>query len=304
VTADALEAAGRDTAGRDTAGRDTAVGNVVARALAEDLGPDGDLTSVALVPADLTATANVVARADGVLAGSAAAAEVFTQVDSALAVTWHRADGERLDTGDRVATVVGRLRPILTAERTALNLLCHLSGVATLTRRYVDATHAANPATTILDTRKTLPGLRALQKAAVVAGGGANHRSSLSEAVLVKDNHLGVVTIAAAVEAARARWPGRMVEVECDTLDQVKDAVTAGADRLLLDNMSPDGVAEAAALVAGAVPIEVSGGIGLDNVAAYAAAGADFVSVGALTHSAPALDLALDVTPAPGEAPA
>ena len=183
---------------------------------------------------------------------------------------------------------------MLTAERTALNLLGHLSGVATLTRRFVDA---AGPSARIRDTRKTTPGLRALEKAAVRAGGGTNHRASLSEGILLKDNHLAGVSIEAAVVLAKRRWPSLTVEVECDTLEQVKVAVEAGADLVLLDNMGPAEVAAAAQLVDGRLTIEVSGRVALDDVAALAAAGADLISVGALTHSAPVLDIGLDLEP-------
>lgn len=272
-----------------------AVAEVVARALAEDLGQEGDVTSRALIADDVAGFGRIVSRAVGVLAGTAAVEEAFAQVDPAVKVRLERSDGARVQPGDVVATIEGPLRSILTGERTALNLVCHLSGVATLTRRYVDA---AGPATVILDTRKTLPGLRLLQKAAVVAGGGRNHRMGLSDAILVKDNHLALVSIGEAVTRSRAAFPGLFVEVECDTLDQVRDALAAGADRILVDNMTPDEVRRAVEMAAGAVPIEVSGGVGVDNVAAYAQAGADFVSVGALTHSAPSLDLSLDVEPA------
>lgn len=267
---------------------------LVCRALAEDLGPEGDVTSLALVPETSRAVARVVVREAGVLAGTAAATEVFRQVDADVGVEWRRRDGDFVAAGDAVAEVRGSLRSILTAERTALNLLCHLSGVASLTRRFVDA---AGPAVTVLDTRKTLPGLRALEKAAVRAGGGENHRSGLSGAVLAKDNHLALVSIPEAVERARAAWPGKSVEVECETLDDAEAAVAAGADRVMLDNMTPDEVAAAVTALAGRVELEVSGGVTLDNVAAYAAAGPDYVSVGALTHSAPALDLSLEVDP-------
>jgi nicotinate-nucleotide pyrophosphorylase (carboxylating) len=181
---------------------------------------------------------------------------------------------------------------VLSAERTALNLLCHLSGIATLTRRYVDATRGASK---IRDTRKTTPGLRSLEKAAVRAGGGVNHRASLSDSILVKDNHLAGVGIRQAVALAHSRWPGVTCEVECDTLEQVETALAAGADMVLLDNMSPPEVAAAVAVVAGRVQVEVSGGVSLDTVGAYAAAGADLISVGAITHSAPILDIGLDL---------
>ena len=281
-----------------------AVREAVARALAEDVLPIGDLTA-ALVPAARTAHAAVVSRRHGVVAGSLCAKEAFAQVDAGLVVDWRVPDGGTLEPGTVVAEVAGPLRSILTAERTALNFLCHLSGVATLARRYVDVVTAANPSTRVLDTRKTTPGLRALEKAAVRAGGAWNHRASLSDAVLVKDNHLGGLGIAEAVALARRWWPGRMVEVECDRIEQVAEAVDAGASVVMLDNMDPEGVARCVTLVRersqpGAVLVEVSGGVTLDTAGPLAAAGADLVSVGALTHSAPALDLGLDLVPESG----
>lgn len=265
--------------------------DVVARALAEDFGVLGDLTSIATIPEDAAAAAAVVARSAGVLAGTAAAAEVLRQVDPKLAVEWYAHDGDALDPDQRIAVVTGKLRSILAAERTALNFLQHASGVATLTRRYVEA---AAGRTRVRDTRKTLPGLRPIEKAAVRAGGGFNHRECLSDAVLIKDNHLAFMDLTSAVARAKVRWPGRVVEVECDTLAQVHEAVAAGADLLLLDNMSPDAVRVAVEAVDGMVPLEISGGVTLETMGAYAATGAEFVSVGAITHSAPALDLALD----------
>ena len=274
-----------------------AVVDAVGRAIAEDVLPLGDLTA-GLVSATRRATVDVVSRADGVVAGRACAVEAFTQIDHEVTVTWLLPDGSPVAPGDVVATVEGPLRSILTAERTALNFLGHLSGVATLTRAYVDVVRSANPSTRVLDTRKTTPGLRALEKAAVRAGGGVNHRGSLSEAVLVKDNHLGGATITDAVGRAKRQWPGRMVEVECDRLEQVGEAVAAGATVVLLDNMGPDQVTEAVALVRGAgsdALIEVSGGVTLESAPALAAAGADLLSAGALTHSAPVLDIGLDL---------
>ena len=274
-----------------------AVVDAVTRAIAEDTLPLGDLTA-GLIAADRRAVVDVVSRADGVVAGQACAVEAFAQVDPAVAVTWLVPDGAMVAPGTVVATVEGPLRSILTAERTALNFLGHLSGVATLTRAYVDAVRAANPVTRVLDTRKTTPGLRALEKAAVRAGGGHNHRGNLSEAVLVKDNHLDGATIAEAVHRADAMWPGRMVEVECDRLDQVDEAIAAGATVVMLDNMGPELVAEAVARVraSGSMAlVEVSGGVTLESAAALAAAGADLLSAGALTHSAPVLDLGLDL---------
>jgi len=274
-----------------------AVVDAVTRAVAEDLLPLGDLTA-GLVPEGQRATVDIVCRGTGVVAGRACAVEAFAQIDPTVSVDWRLPDGSAVGPGDVVATVEGALRSILTAERTALNFLGHLSGVATLTRVYVDAVRAANAATRVIDTRKTTPGLRSLEKAAVRAGGGYNHRGNLSEAVLVKDNHLGGATIAEAVTRARAEWPGRMIEVECDRLDQVDEAVGAGATVVLLDNMGPDQVAAAVATVraAGAgILVEVSGGVTPESAPALAAAGADLLSAGALTHSAPVLDLGLDL---------
>jgi len=272
--------------------------DAVTRALAEDLGPDGDITAV-LVPERATAHYAVRARTRGVLAGRAPADEAFRRVGPELELAWHAGDGDELTPGDTIVDVTGPLRPILTAERTVLNFLGHLSGVATLTARFVAAAHDANPAVAVLDTRKTLPGLRLLEKAAVRAGGGTNHRLGLSDAVLVKDNHLAGTTITDAVTRARTLWPGRMVEIEFDTLDQVAEAARAGADAVLLDNMDPATVAEAVAAADLAAPgtilTEVSGGVTLDTIGAYAAAGPDWISVGALTHSAPVLDLGLDL---------
>ena len=268
------------------------VSEVVALALAEDLGPLGDITS-ALVPAGAKADAALVPRTAGVLAGGDVAAEVFRQVDPERPVKWLARDGDAVAAGQPLAVVSGRLRSILTAERTVLNFLGHLSGVATLTRRYVDATSGTTAR--IRDTRKTTPGLRALEKAAVRAGGGVNHRASLSDGVLVKDNHLGGLTVEGAVAAARCVWPGRTVQIECDRIDQVEAALAAGAELVLLDNMAPSEVAKCVELVNHRCLVEVSGGVTLENVAAYAAAGADLISVGALTHSAPVLDIGLDL---------
>lgn len=270
----------------------SAVREAAGRALAEDLGILGDLTSTALIPADAVGTGHFIARVPGVLAGTAVATEVFAQLDRAVTVTWAAGDGDVLTAGQRLGMVHGPLRSVLTGERSALNFLGHLSGIATLTRAHVDA---CDDRCRIRDTRKTTPGLRALEKAAVRAGGGANHRGNLSDAVLVKDNHLRRCGIGEAVDRARSLWPGAVVEVECDTLDQVAEAKTAGADLVLVDNMTPEDVARAVAIAGGAMPIEVSGRVTLETVAAYAAAGADLISVGALTHSAPVLDIALDL---------
>jgi nicotinate-nucleotide pyrophosphorylase (carboxylating) len=268
-----------------------ALRDLVARALAEDFGILGDLTSIATIPEDASGSAVLVARRYGVLAGRAVATEVFRQVDPATQVEWSADDGDVIEAGQRLATVDGNLRSILGAERTVLNLLQHASGVATLTRQYVEACAGA---ARIRDTRKTLPGLRAIEKAAVRAGGGFNHRECLSDAVLIKDNHLAAMDLAAAVQRSRARWPGRVIEVECDALAQVHEAVSAGADLVLLDNMTPAEVRTCVTAVDGAVALEISGGVTLDTVGEYAQSGAEYISVGAITHSAPALDLALD----------
>jgi nicotinate-nucleotide pyrophosphorylase (carboxylating) len=268
---------------------------LVARALAEDLGP-GDITSAAVVPADARARARILQKEAGVLFGLDAAHEVFAQAG---------ADGlERLapecewrdEVPAEVALATGPARAVLAAERTALNLLCHLSGVATLTARYVAAVEGTGA--TILDTRKTTPGLRALEKAAVAAGGGGNHRLGLYDAVLIKENHLAIAGgLPEAARRARNAEPDREIEVECSTLEEVSQGLAANANRLLLDNMRPEELRAAVALrpSGSAATFEASGGITLDNVRAVAETGVDFISVGALTHSATALDLSLEV---------
>ena len=268
-----------------------AVRETVTRALAEDIGPLGDLTA-SLVPEGARARAAFVARQEGVIAGCRCVSETFSQIDPTTKLDWTADDGAEVRPGEVLGRVDGSLASILTAERTALNFLCHLSGVATFTRRFVRATHGRSR---IWDTRKTTPGLRALEKAAVRAGGGVNHRGSLSDFVLVKDNHLSGLTITEAVRRAKLRWPGRSVEVECENLEQVHEAVGAGAGMVLLDNMTPERVAEAVAVIRGRVTVEVSGGVTLDTVGAYADTGADLISVGALTNSAPNLDIGLDL---------
>lgn len=268
------------------------LGAKVCEALHEDLGETGaDVTSEAVIPAALQARAVIVARADGVLAGGPAAVEVFRQVDPEVEVRFEVEDGARVARGLRVATVAGRLRSVLRAERTALNFLQQLSGVATLTRRYVDAA----PGVTLLNTRKTVPGLRALQRYAVAVGGGTNHRAGLSSAVLIKDNHVAAAGgVAAAL--ARTRDLGLPVELEVDTLEQLEEALAAGPPEvILLDNMPVETAAEAVRRTAGRASLEVSGGVTLATVGAYAATGVDRISVGELTHSAPALDLSLEV---------
>jgi nicotinate-nucleotide pyrophosphorylase (carboxylating) len=271
----------------------SAVREVVARALAEDLEPLGDVTS-SLLPPDQLAIASFVSRGEGVVAGGLAAVEALRQVDAELSIAWQIEDGGSVDPGSEIGRVTGNLASILTAERTALNFLCHLSGIATLTRRYVRSAHGDAQ---IWDTRKTTPGLRALEKAAVRAGGGRNHRGNLSEWVLLKDNHLAGVGITEAVKRARERWPGRTVQVEADTFEQLEEALAAEVDIVLLDNMPPEEVARCVIRRGSATRplLEVSGGINLQNVNDYAGAGVDLISVGAITHSAPVLDIGLDV---------
>ena len=264
-------------------------------ALAEDVGPEGDLTSSLVPPGSITA--EITARDAGRLAGRACATEVFRQVDPSVTVEWHVADSDPVVPGQCLAAVVGPRASVLTAERTALNFLSHLSGIATEVSRYVAAAASAGEGRArIRDTRKTTPGLRVLEKAAVRAGGGDNHRMGLSEWVMFKDNHLAGMSIADGVAAARRSWPDRIVYVECDRIEQVEEALAAGADALLLDNMAPDAVQPCVAQAAGHdCLLEVSGGITLETVAEYAATGVDFISVGRITNSAPVLDIALDV---------
>ena len=278
-----------------------AVRSAVSLALAEDLAPLGDITS-ALLPAGASAVADFVPRASGVLAGTACGTEAFAQVDPAVDVTWAAADGDSIAAGQVVGTVSGPMAAILTGERTALNFLCHLSGVASVTRRFVDAA-ATGGAARVWDTRKTTPGLRTLEKAAVRAGGAVNHRGNLSEWVMFKDNHLAVLGIAEGVTAARAAWPGRLVHVEAGDLDELRQALDAGADAVLLDNMTPEEAKAAVALVDDWVAdghgprplLECSGGLTVENAAAYAATGVDQLSTSQITQSAPALDIGLDI---------
>jgi nicotinate-nucleotide pyrophosphorylase (carboxylating) len=278
-----------------------AVRDAVTRALAEDLAPLGDLTS-ALLPADATAVADFVPRADGVLAGTLCGTEAFAQLDPSVTVEWAAADGDAITAGQVVGTVSGPMASILTGERTALNFLCHLSGIASITRRFAEAAATGGDAR-IWDTRKTTPGLRTLQKAAVRAGGAVNHRGNLSDWVMFKDNHLAVLGIAEAVASAKATWPGRLVHVEATTLDELTQALDAGADAVLLDNMTPEEAKAAVDLAddwagqhGGRRPLlECSGGITVETAGAYAAAGVDLLSTSQITQSAPALDLGLDI---------
>jgi nicotinate-nucleotide pyrophosphorylase (carboxylating) len=268
---------------------------LIRTALAEDLPSGGsDVTTLATIPPGKEGKANMVARARGVIAGLDVAETVFAASGEGLSVTRHCQDGDRVEPGQAVMTIQGPLSAILTAERTALNLLCHLSGIATLTASWVAA--VAGTKARIRDTRKTLPGLRALEKYAVRCGGGVNHRMSLSDAALIKDNHVAAAgSVTAAYEAVRKLAPSLPVEVECDTLEQVADAVAAGADLILLDNFSADEMVRAVEVTAGRARLEASGGLRLDQAARVAATGVDFLSVGALTHSAAVLDIGLDL---------
>ena len=276
-----------------------AVRAAVERAIAEDLTPLGDITAALLDPEAAT-VARLDAREAGRLAGTMCATEAFAQIDPSIEVEWRFRDGDALAPGDDIAYIRGRLAPVLTAERTALNFLCHLSGVATLTNPYV-VEAARGGGAKVWDTRKTTPGLRALQKAAVRAGGGRNHRGNLSDWMLLKDNHITGIGITEAVTRCRDLWPARTVHVECDRIEQMVEAIRAGAAAVLLDNMSPAEVqacvARAKELAAEGRPalLEASGGITLDTIAAYSATGVDQISVSRITQSAPALDIGLDI---------
>lgn len=272
-------------------------------ALREDLGAAGDLTSEAILPAGALATARVVARAPGVVAGLGIATRAFSLLDPALEVKLEVEDGARVEADRALAEVSGSARAILAAERTVLNLLGRLCGIATATAAYVAA--VAGTAATIVCTRKTTPGLRALEKYAVRCGGGANHRFGLDDAVLIKDNHLAVAgSVRAAVESARRRV-GHLVkiQVEVDDWIQLEEALATGVEAILLDNFEPAQLAEAVRRVGGRATTEASGGITLANVRAVAETGVDRISIGALTHSSPALDVALDVLPLPAAQP-
>jgi nicotinate-nucleotide pyrophosphorylase (carboxylating) len=290
--------------------------------LAEDLADGPDVTTAATIPRERMGTADLVARQPGVIAGLWLADAVFQLVsadigsadrvqraaalnvrsdrpselsrDLPVSTRHHITDGDKVTARTTLMTVTGPLASILTAERTALNFLCHLSGIATLTRRWVEA--VAGTGARIRDTRKTLPGLRALEKYAVRCGGGVNHRMSLSDAALIKDNHVaGAGSVTAAFDAVGKLAPDLPVEVECDTLEQVAEALAAGAELILLDNFSVADMAEAVRRTAGLARLEASGGLCLQEAAAVAATGVDYLAVGALTHSAPALDIGLDL---------
>ena len=290
------------TAALTAAGLDPAhVLDIAIRTLDEDLTWGPDVTTDATLPPEATGTADVVARRPGCLAGVPVAAGVVHALadrrSEPVEVQLVAGDGARVRPGDVVLTVAGPLRTLLTAERSMLNLLGQLSGVATATAAWVDA--LAGSSARVRDTRKTVPGLRVLQKYAVRCGGGVNHRMGLGDAALIKDNHVAAAgSVRAAYAAVTARAPGVPVEVECDTLHQVAEAIEAGADLILLDNMTPDRIRQAVGLARPAgVRTEASGGLTLADAPAVAATGVDFVSVGALTHSAPVLDLGLDLRP-------
>ncbi|MGF2948581.1 carboxylating nicotinate-nucleotide diphosphorylase [Microbacterium alcoholitolerans] len=269
------------------------------RAALEEDAPWGDITSIALLPEDATATADLVAREDGVLSGGDVFSAAFALTDPAVRVDLHFADGDRFTAGDVLASVTGSARSLLTAERVALNFTQRMSGIATLTAQYVDA--VSGTGVRIADTRKTTPGLREFERHAVVSGGGSNHRRSLSDAVMAKDNHLAVLRssgqdLATALRSALGSLPHTThVVVEVDRIDQIAAVLDGGADTVLLDNFSLDDLRTGVALLAGRAVAEASGGVNLETVRAIAETGVQVISVGALTHSARALDLGLDL---------
>jgi nicotinate-nucleotide pyrophosphorylase (carboxylating) len=270
---------------------------IVRAALAEDVG-SGDATTLATVDATARARATITQKAPGVLFGLECAEAAFAQLDSGTSFERLSPEGVWQNAGTQVLRVEGSARALLTGERVALNLLQRLSGVATLTARYVEAVRGTG--VRILDTRKTTPGLRALEKAAVRAGGGTNHRTGLYDAILIKENHIAAAGgVGAAIERARAAYPELPLEVECRNADEVDQALATGAPRLLLDNMSADELGAICARVGDRAVLEASGGITLETVRAHAVEGLNFISVGALTHSAPALDLSLILEPLP-----
>ena len=267
--------------------------DLIRRALAEDLAGGQDITSVATVSGSESVVADFVARKAGVIAGVEMAVATLREV-GVSDIQVFLSDGDHVKAGSVVMTVRGDTRAILLAERTALNFLGHLGGIATLTHAWVQA--IAGTACTIRDTRKTTPGMRLLEKAAVVAGGGANHRLSLSDAALIKDNHIAAAGgVVEAFSKVRAAFPGAFIEIEVDSLDQLKEVAPQSPDLVLLDNMTPTQCKEAVAFVAGRFKLEASGGISLENAMAYAQTGVDYLAIGALTHSAPVLDIGLDM---------
>ena len=266
--------------------------DLVARALAEDIG-SGDITTASTVDGDRRAGSVLLAKSRCVIAGLDVAAEAFRQLDPGVDIRILRTDGTLCESGDAIAHIDGRVAALLTAERTALNFLQRMTGIATLTRQFVDA---AAGRITVLDTRKTTPLMRALEKYAVRAGGGVNHRFGLADGVLIKDNHVRLAGgVCAAVERMRASNPGLPIEVEAQSSSEVADALQAGADIILLDNLSTPEIVEAVRQCRGRAKTEISGGVTLARMPELAATGADFVSIGALTHSAPAADLSLEI---------
>ena len=267
--------------------------DLIRRALAEDLAGGNDITSVATVSGDEHVIADFTARKSGVIAGIDMAIATLREV-GLTDITQHLRDGDRVEPGSVLITVRGDTRAILLAERTALNFLGHLGGIATLTDQWVAA--VAGTKTVIRDTRKTTSGLRLLEKAAVVAGGGTNHRLSLSDAALIKDNHIAAAGgVIAAFSKVRTAFPDAQIEIEVDSLEQLREVATQSPDLVLLDNMSPDQCREAVTFVDGRFKLEASGGITLENARSYAQSGVDYLAIGALTHSAPVLDIGLDM---------
>lgn len=265
----------------------------VERVLSEDLGTGGDVTSNATIAPDARFTAEMNCREPIVVAGIDLAIAFFRELDPMVSIEKLVGDGQRADSGSVLLRLRGKARAMLTAERSALNTLQHLSGIATMTRRYVDAIEGTGAI--LLDTRKTIPGLRAVEKYAARMGGAENHRMRLDDGLLIKDNHVGVCGgVAQAVEAARNYGSGLPIQVEVDRLEQIEPALAAGADRLLLDNMSPETLRQAVALVAGRVPLEASGGVRLETIRPIAETGVNYISVGRITQSAPAVDIGLD----------
>jgi len=272
------------------------VDDFVQRVLAEDLGSGGDVTSQATIAEDARFTAQISSREPLVIAGLDLAAAFFQALDDAVIVESLANDGDRVEAGAALMRLRGNARAMLAAERSALNTLQHLSGIATLTRRYWDA--IAGTGAVLLDTRKTIPGLRALEKYAARMGGAHNHRMRLDDGMLIKDNHVAVAGgVGRAVSAARAANTGLEIQVEVDSVAQVEEALAAGADRLLLDNMDVSTLRQAVKLVAGRVPLEASGGVRLETIRAIAETGVDYISVGRITQSAPAVDIGMDYAP-------
>lgn len=276
------------------------VSSLIRSALREDLGSRGDVTSIATIPDQSKSIARIVAREPGIFCGEILVKESFKALDRNVKIRFFVRDGGKIKRGQTICEVRGRTRALLSAERTALNLIQRMSGIATHTGEFVRLMRKASSKVRLLDTRKTTPLLRVLEKYAVTCGGGTNHRFGLYDMVLIKDNHLAAVAqdshqpVLEAVKRARKKWPKLKVEVECDTLRQVAEAVASKADIILLDNMSPKILRQAVKIVAGRAKTEASGGINLKTISKVAATGVDFVSVGSLTHSAKALDISLD----------